>query len=72
LHRRVRRQTLIETSPVGVVVFDARTGAPVSNNREAKRIVEGPRTAGRSAAELLEAVTCSGRTGGRCPWPSSR
>ena len=28
-------QILIDTSPVGVVVFDARTGAPVSFNQEA-------------------------------------
>jgi len=27
-----------ETSPVGVVVFDSRTGRPVSVNREARRI----------------------------------
>ena len=64
--RRARAdlETLIETSPVGVVVFDARTGALVSLNREAKRIVEGLRTAGRSAAELLEVITCQ-RADGR-------
>ena len=55
---------MIETSPVGVVVFDARTGAPVSLNREATRIVEGLRTAGRSAAELLEVISCQ-RADGR-------
>ena len=50
-------EALIETSPVGVVVFDARTGRPVSFNREARRIVEGLRTAGRPAEELLDVVT---------------
>ena len=33
-------QTLIDTSPVGVAVFDARTGAPLSFNREARRIAD--------------------------------
>ena len=46
------------------MVFDARTGALVSLNREAKRIVDGLRTAGRSAAELLEVITCQ-RADGR-------
>ena len=36
---RADLETLIETSPVGVVVFDAKTGAPVSINRESRRIV---------------------------------
>ena len=40
------------------MVFDARTGQPVSLNREAKRIVEGLRTPGRPAEQLLEVVTC--------------
>ena len=53
-HRDERRaradlEALVETSPVGVVVFDARTGNPLSFNREARRIVEGLRIrAGRS------------------------
>ena len=44
-HRAERRaradlEALVETSLVGVAVFDARTGHPVSFNREARRIVE--------------------------------
>ena len=31
-------ETLIDTSPVGVVVFDAQTGTPTSFNREARRL----------------------------------
>ncbi len=54
---RADLEALIETSPVGVVVFDARNGRPVSFNREARRIVEGLRTAGRPAEELLEVVS---------------
>ena len=62
-HRDERRaradlETLVETTPVGVAVFDARTGRPVSLNREAKRIVEGLRTPGLPAEQLLEVLTC--------------
>ena len=62
-HRDVERaradlEALVETSPVGVVVFEAGTGRPVSLNREARRIVEELRTAGRPAEHLLEVVTC--------------
>ena len=49
---------LIETSPVGVAVFDAATGHPGSFNREARRIVEGLRTPGRPPEQLLEVITC--------------
>ena len=55
---RADLEALIDTSPVGVVVFEARTGRPVSINREAKRIVEGLRLPGRSLEELLEVTTC--------------
>ena len=55
---RADLEALVETSPVGVVVFDARTGQPVSLNREAKRIVGGLRSPGGSTEELLGVVTC--------------
>ena len=55
---RADLEALVETSPVGVVVFDAATGRMVSLNREAKRIVGGLRHAGRSVEELLEVITC--------------
>ena len=54
---RADLEALVETSPVGVVVFDARTGQPVSTNREANRIIEPLRTPGRPAEELLEVLT---------------
>ena len=54
---RANLETLIDTSPVGVVVFDARTGAPVSFNREAGRIVGVLQAPGRPAEELLEVLT---------------
>ena len=55
---RADLEALVETSPVGVVVFDAGTGELVSLNREATRIVESLRTAGRPAEQLLEVMTC--------------
>ncbi len=55
---RARVETLVDTSPVGVVVLDARTGSLVSINREAKRIVRGLRMPDGSTMELLELVTC--------------
>ena len=54
---RAKLETLIETSPVGVAVFNARTGAPVSFNREAARIVGALQTPGRPLEQLLEVLT---------------
>ena len=62
-HREEQRarsdlETLINTSPVGVVVFDAQTGGLLSVNREAMRIVDGLRAEGQPAENLLGLVTC--------------
>ena len=58
-HRaRADLEALIETSPVGVLVFDARTGDMVSLNREARRIVESLCAPGQSAEQLLGVITC--------------
>ena len=54
---RADLEALVETSPVGVVVFDARAGRPVSINREARRIVESLRTAGRPAEQLQKVIS---------------
>ena len=54
---RADLEALVNTTPVGVVVFDARTGAPLSFNREARRIVDGLRNPGQSPEQLLEALT---------------
>ncbi len=61
-HRDERRaradlETLIDTSPVGVVVFDAETGAPRSFNREARRIVDVLRNPDQTPEQLLEILT---------------
>ena len=50
-------ETLVNTSPVGVVVFDARTGAVVSINREATRIVESLRQPDQTHEQLLGIIT---------------
>jgi len=55
---RADLEALVETSPVGVVVFDGHTGKPVSFNREARRIVEDLRAPGDSAEELLDVIVC--------------
>ena len=61
---RADLEALVETSPVGVVVFDAKSGRPASFNREARRIVESLRMPGRPPEELLQVITFS-RADGR-------
>jgi len=50
-------EALVNTSPVGVAVFDAGTGSMVSINREAMRIVDGLREPGQSPEQLLDVVS---------------
>ena len=62
-HRAERRaranlEALVETCPVGVVVLDAASGAPLTFNREARRILAGLHIEGRSEAELAQVLTC--------------
>ena len=61
-HRAERRaradlEALVETSPIGVVVFDVKSGRAVSFNREARRTVERLRTPGHPTEQLLEVIT---------------
>ena len=49
-------EALIDTSPVGVVVFDARSGQLVSSNPEARRIAGDLRMPGRSPEKSLEVL----------------
>ena len=61
-HRAERRaradlEALIETSPVGVVVFDAESGRAVSSNRETRRIAESLRIPGHPPEQLLEVMS---------------
>ena len=62
-HREERQaradlETLVNTSPVGVVVFDTQTGEMTSFNREAMRIMDGLRDEEQRAEDLLGVVTC--------------
>ena len=56
-------ETLLDTSPVGVVVFDLRTAA-VSFNQEMRRIVDGLRDEDQAPEQLLEVVTILRADGG--------
>lgn len=53
---RADPEALIDTSPIGVVVVDARTGNPAWSNPKAKRIVVGLRMPDRSPEQLREGV----------------
>ncbi len=55
---RADLEALIETSPVGVLVVNARTGEAVSLNQEARRIVEVLRSPGHPTEDLLKVATC--------------
>ena len=57
LRARNHLETLINTSPVGVVVFDVGTGRAASFNREALRIVDGLRSPEQSPQDLLDSLT---------------
>ncbi len=62
-HRHERRaradmEALVDTSPVGVAVFDTKTSNLVIVNQEAKRLVEGIRVPGRTEEQLLDILTC--------------
>ncbi|MYD86715.1 MAG: response regulator [Acidobacteria bacterium] len=58
-----RLEALVETSPVGVVVFDAKKVRPVLINRAARRIVRSLRSPGRNLEELLGVIACRFKDG---------
>ena len=71
-HRNERRaradlEALVETSPVGVVVFDGGSGRPASVNREARRIVERLRMPDGTLEQVLDVVTCRRGDGREVP-----
>ena len=55
---RADLEALVDAPPVGVVVFNARTGDVVLLDHEAKRIAGRLSIPGRTPAQLLEMVTC--------------
>ena len=54
---RADLETLMNTAPVGVVVFNARTGAPRYFNREAMRIVDCLRNPDQAPEDIIETLT---------------
>ncbi|MXZ40390.1 MAG: response regulator [Caldilineaceae bacterium SB0666_bin_21] len=61
-HREEQRaradlETLVNMTPVGVVVLDARTGTTKSRNREARRIIDNLRRPDQSEEQLLQTLT---------------
>ena len=54
---RADLETLINTSPIGVAVFDARTGTLVSFNQESRRILDDLRTPGCPWEQFLKELT---------------
>ncbi len=61
-HRDERRaradlEALVDTVPVGVIVFDARTGVPVSINRETRRVGREHFSESLSVEEILQMLT---------------
>ena len=63
---REDEETLIDTSPVGVVVFDAKAETPASFSREARSLVDGLRLAHQSPEELLDTLTVQRADGQAC------
>ena len=61
---RADLEALVETSPVGVAVFDAATGGLLSLNREAKRLMANLWEPGHTPEQVLESLTCT-RADGR-------
>ena len=50
-------EALIATCPVGVVVFDAKSGAPVSYNRETLRIIEAIRPPDQAVEQMMDILS---------------
>ena len=62
-HRDERRAhsdlaALVDTSPVGVAVFDARTGHPAFLNQETRRVLEGLLVPGEAVEDLAKVLRC--------------
>ena len=64
---RADLEALINISPVGVLVFDAKTGDMVSNNEETRRIVGGLKAPGRALSQLLEVMRLTTPDGREIP-----
>ena len=54
---RASLRALVDISPVGVLIFDGKTGELLSRNPETVRIVRGHHAPGRSLPEILSVLT---------------
>ena len=63
---RADLEALVNISPVGVLVFDAKTGGLLSFNEETRRIVGKLNAPGRAPYQLLEVMTL------RTPWTTTK
>ncbi len=54
---RADLEALVNTSPIGVVVFDAKSGDPVSYNRETLRVIEGLRDPDSPPEQIMEILS---------------
>ena len=71
---RTALETLVETSPVGVAVFDARTGGLASFNREASRLMQQLRDTDQPTEQFIETLTirrADGQEVSLLEWPMS-
>ena len=60
-------EALFNISPVGVLVFDAKTGVLVSANDEARRVIGKLNKTGSSIGEILEVITLRRMDGSSIP-----
>ena len=54
---RADLETLVDTSPIGVAVFDVHSGLPVSFNQEVRRILDIVREPGYDDEQLMKSLT---------------
>ena len=64
---RADMEALFNISPVGVLVFDAKTGVLVSANDEARRVIGKLNKTGSSIGEILEVITLRRMDGSSIP-----
>ena len=67
--QRANLQALVDTSPVGVMVFDARTGRAIWCNQEVSRIGRRLYASGLTTEKMLEVATVRRADGREIPLP---
>ena len=64
---RADLEAVVETSPVGVIVIDPKTGRPILINREARNLFEILRTPGEPLDQLFDVARCRLGDGSEIP-----